>query len=578
MKPRDIRNISFIHAPDAFLAETQQYGAMFMPVWAYTLAAYVEEPGRYVLHLNDMRFDKIERVPPADLFVFSGINQDYETIVSVHDKLRHLYPDSIFAIGGPITWSMNQAGEGARLAMFDHVLIGDGEEAFPRFIRLLEQGSNLPKFFETRERFDVAKVRPFYRPFLDATYSRYYGGVLEVSRGCPFLCEFCDIRVLPDNNRAHNFPPEHIVSELDHMARLGIHQVLCAADNFIGDLRWAEEVLDRIIEWQERTGLSVALYTWLTINVARHPKLLRKLRQANFDMLFIGVESFSNNSLLETAKVQNTASDMIAALREIQSYGFAVVAGLIFGFDSDTPASFDLTLEGMAKAGLISGDPSLLTALPGTPLFRRMKLSGRLRNNKNSLGGYKYCTNIRYLMPREEMIAGYRSFVSRFCAGAYQYGRLENFLDNLDHGNYVPLKSKGYGSLGKYISMVFKSSGAIRMLMQRAFQIAARPRVMFYTLRGFLLVLSRCRRHPRLFGVFQFWLFNWTNAIVKYDGLSDADFDIESVPQDFDRSLILPEHYTDLADEEIPQGKIEAQQRATVSQLRRLTETISGRP
>jgi hypothetical protein len=33
-------------------------------------------------------------------------------------------------------------------------------------------------------------------------------------------------------------------------------------------------------------------------------------------MLFIGVESFSGNPLLETAKA-NSASDMVAALREI---------------------------------------------------------------------------------------------------------------------------------------------------------------------------------------------------------------------------------------------------------------------
>jgi len=53
--------------------------------------------------------------------------------------------------------------------------------------------------------------------------------------------------------------------------------------------------------------------------------------------------------------------------------------------------------------------------------------------------------------------------------------------------------------------------------------------------------------------------------------LSATDFDIESVPEDFDRSLILPEHYVDLADEDIPQAKIAAQQRITVNQLRRLT-------
>jgi radical SAM superfamily enzyme YgiQ (UPF0313 family) len=570
MPQSTLKRISFVHTPDAFLAETQQYGAMFMPVWAYTLAAYVEEPERYEMRLFDMRFDRVGDVTASDLFVFSGVNQDYETIVETHARLRERHPESVFIIGGPVAWSLKQAGEISKLEMFDHVFVGDGEEAFPRFVKNFDARAGMPKVIETRERFDVTRARGFYRPFLDATFSRYYGGVLEVSRGCPFLCEFCDIRVLPDNNRAHNFTPEHVVSELDHMARLGIKQVLFAADNFIGDVRWAERLLDRIIEWQERTGLRVALYTWLTINVSRHPRLLKKMRLANFDMLFIGVESFSNNSLMETAKVQNTAGDMIAALREIQSYGFAVVAGLIFGFDSDTPASFDLTLEGMAEAGLISGDPSLLTALPGTPLFRRMKLSGRLRNNKNSLGGYKYCTNIRYLMPREEIVRGYQRFVRRFCEGDYQYQRLRGFLDNLDRGNYTPLGSQGYGSLGKYVSMVFRSPRAVKMLARRLARIAARPSVAWDASRGLLLTLSRSRRHARLFGVFQFWLFNWTNAMLKYEGLSDADFDIESVPADFDRSLILPEHYADMADEEIPQVKIAAQQRSTVGQLRRL--------
>ena len=428
MTQEKLRRISFVHTPNAFLAETQQYGAMFMPVWAYTLAAYVEEPERYELRLFDLRFDRVEDVPAADLFVFSGVNQDYESIVAAHDGLHARHPESTFVIGGPVAWSLKQAGEIRKLEMFDHVFVGDGEESFPRFLKEFAAGAALPKVVETRERFDVTRARPFYRPFLDATYGRYYGGVLEVSRGCPFLCEFCDIRVLPDNNRAHNFAPAHVVSELDHMARLGIRQVLFAADNFIGDLRWAEELLDKIIEWQEATGLRVALYTWLTINVSKHPRLLKKLRLANFDMLFIGVESFSNNSLLETAKVQNTAGDMVAALREIQSYGFAVVAGLIFGFDSDTADSFDLTLAGMAAAGLISGDPSLLTALPGTPLFRRMKLSGRLRDNKNSLGGYKYCTNIRYLLPREQMVSRERRAVFRIAQRSFPLGHRHDFL------------------------------------------------------------------------------------------------------------------------------------------------------
>src|SRR4051812_48598639 len=110
-----LKRISFVHTPDSFLAETQQYGAMFMPVWAYTLAAYVEEPERYELRLFDMRFDDVTAVPASDLFVFSGVNQDYETIVSTHARLRKRHPDSVFIIGGPVCWSLNQAGEVSKL-------------------------------------------------------------------------------------------------------------------------------------------------------------------------------------------------------------------------------------------------------------------------------------------------------------------------------------------------------------------------------------------------------------------------------------------------------------------------------
>src|SRR5215831_251707 len=546
----DLKSITFVHAPDAFLAETQQYGAMFMPVWAYTLAAYINAAERYELQLCDLRFDKVEDVAAADLFAFSGINQDYDTIVAAQAQLHQRFPHATYIIGGPIAWSLKQAGEAEKLSMFDHIFVGDGEEALPNFISTFAQRQTLPKVIETKQRFDVAKAKGFYRPF---------------------LCEFCDIRILPDNNRPHNLPPDLIISELDHLAQLGITQVLLACDNFIGDLRWASEVADKIIAWQERTGRHMALYTWLTINVGKHPRLLQKLRQAGFDMLFIGVESFSSHALLETAKVQNTSGDMIATLRTIQSYGFVIVAGLIFGFDSDTEASFTQTLAGMLESGLISGDPSLLTALPGTPLYRRMQLSGRLRHNKNSLGGYKYCTNIRYLMPREQLVRGYQSFVKRFCQGDYQYQRFKRFLDTLDHGNYIPLMTQGYGSLGTYISMVFKSPHAIKMLAQRLVKIASRPEAVWAAWRATWLLLLRSRRHKRLLGIFQFWLFAWTNSILKYEGLTEANFDIKSVPLDFDRSLILPEHYVESAVEEIPQAKIDAQQRLTVQQLRRLT-------
>jgi Fe-S oxidoreductase len=203
----------------------------------------------------------------------------------------------------------------------------------------------------------------------------YYGAVVEVSRGCPFLCEFCDIRILPDNNKSHCKNPILIGKDVENLIKLGKKQFILACDNFIGDHIWAEKVVDELIRIQEQYDIYISIYTWVTINIYKHKRLLRKMRLAGFDLLFIGIESFNKNSLIETAKVQNTKMELISIIQEIQSYGFTIVAGLIFGFDTDRRDCFDLTLDGIRQSGLLSGDPSFLTALPGTPLYRRMHLS-----------------------------------------------------------------------------------------------------------------------------------------------------------------------------------------------------------
>jgi radical SAM superfamily enzyme YgiQ (UPF0313 family) len=568
---RNLRCV-FVHAPDPLYADTQNYGALFMPVWAYTLASHVPMDGRFELQLCDTRFDTLEDVEAVDVALFSGINQDHDSLVRTHAALRKRFPNMVSIIGGPICWSFDQAGDLEKLADFDHIFIGDGEPVIASLLEKISAGQPFDTVIRNPKRFDMAEARAVNRKLLDSTIDRYYGAVLEVSRGCPFLCEFCDIRILPDNNRPHSKSPDLIVAEMDHLCRLGVRQVLFACDNFIGDPRWAEQVLDALIAWQQDSGFRPGLYTWLTINLYRHPRLMEKMRLAGFDLLFIGIESFSENSLLETAKVQNSSVALTSAIRTVQSYGFIIVAGLIFGFDSDEEDCFDLTLDGLRESGLLSGDPSLLTALPGTPLFRRMKLAGRLRQVRYGLGGFKYQTNFKYLMPKDRMIEGYRYFVDRYNRGSYQYQRLATYLEVVaESGTFIPLHRGGYGEIGRFLAMVMRSRRAILQLGTRALRFCARPSNLFHALRGLFLVASY-RGIPGRFSYYQFWLFAWSNSVLKYQNLSPQDFDLESVDADFDISGVIPAEYERTADEPIPANKTEAQLRATSRQLRALVD------
>ena len=371
--------VSFVHCPNPVYAAAQNNGVIFMPVWMYTLAAHLDSD-LYDFELYDTRLVKVSQIQAAEVFLFTGINQDFPTLVSVHADLKRRYPEARTILGGPITWSYEQAGDLDKLSFFDQVVIGDGEEIIAEIVARAVSGIPLEPVYKSPRRLEIANARPLFRPLLDRTIGQYYGAVLEVSRGCPFLCEFCDIRVLPDNNRSHNKAPQLVAGELAYLYDKGVRTFLLACDNFIGEPRWAEQVVGEILAWRRRTGATPVLYTWLTINLYKMTGLMQKMRHAGFDVVFIGVESFNSNSLLETAKVQNTAAGVVGAVRDIQSFGFSVIAGLIFGFDSDGDDCFDLTLDGILESGLLSGDPSFLTALAGTPLYQRMSLAGRLRD------------------------------------------------------------------------------------------------------------------------------------------------------------------------------------------------------
>ena len=537
-----------------------------MPVWAYALASHLEDAGNMSMFLLDARFDRLEESEAADVFLYSGVNQDLESLLSARTILARRFPAAKHVLGGPICWSFDKAGEIDKLADFDHLVVGDGEAVVAPLVQGLRQGEAQERVIRNCERFPLSQSRAMYRPLMDATIGRYYGAVLEVSRGCPFLCEFCDIRILPDNNRPHVATVERIVDEVDHLCNLGVRTFLLACDNFIGDLRWAEEVVDALLEWRQSTGHRPAFYTWLTINLHKSPELMRKMRLAGFDNLFIGVESFDSNSLLETAKVQNSAAGVIDAVREIQSYGFPIMAGLIFGFDSDTPDCFQNTLDGLLAAGLLSGDPSLLTALPGTPLYRRMQLAGRIRDGKLGLGGHKYHTNIRYLMPRDQIIANYILFARRVCEGRYQVARLAAFLDNLKRGNYVAAPSSGYFDPRLALRVLKSNPQALRLTLGRLWAFARRPANLVHLVLGAMRVARR-REISGRWGYFLIWFAVWSTLMVKYRDITEADFDIESVTEPVTPQHILPEGYEDADDEMIPLNKVRAQRRETVRSL-----------
>ncbi|MGK0368056.1 MAG: radical SAM superfamily enzyme YgiQ (UPF0313 family) [Thermoproteota archaeon] len=567
-----MKSITLVHCVDLEISKTQMFGINYLPVWAYTLATYLRPLKNLQINLFDNRVESPSKILKSDIYLFTGINQDLNYFIDFKITLKKKFPNAIFIIGGPVTGSLNSAGKLEQLEEFDHIFVGDGESEVLHLISTLISKKPLDKVIINKNKFDINKSTKMDEILLSKTYQNYYGAVLEVSRGCPFLCEFCDIRVQLDNNKAHSKDIEVIIEEMNFFTKNGINQFLFACDNFIGDSKWAEELCDRIIQWKEETNNSVSIYTWLTINLAGQPRLLKKLRLAGFDMFFIGIESFGVNQLLETAKIQNVKTSLIDSIHKIQSYGFIIVAGLIFGFDSDPSDVVDITLDGINESGLISGDPSLLTALPGTPLYKRMMYSDRLRDGKLGLGGFKYKTNIKYLKDEKVIIKEFQEFVLKYNKGEYQFDRLNKFYQILlESDNYITIKKANYINVSKLFNQVIKKPMTLVFLLFRFIRLFANIDRFIYIIKATFLTLKLSNSERPLWSFYKFWIFIWSNSVLKYSSIKPIDFDIGSVGKDFDYANIVPQKYLDDTDEPIPMGKIKAQRKLTVNALSKIT-------
>ena len=302
-------------------------------------------------------------------------------------------------IGGPITSSNEPV-----LAEADHIAEGEVEEFIDELCNDLDRG--VARRHYVKNQFPSLSHVPL--PQLDLIdLRRYTSMALQFSRGCPFNCEFCDIIEIY-GRRPRTKTSKQIVAELDQFYRLGWRgQVFFVDDNFIGNKKEVKAFLPDLIGWMREHKFPFSLLTEASLNLAQDAELLQMMREAHFTSVFLGIETPVMASLKETQKLQNTQKDLLESVRFIQSYGLEVMGGFIVGFDNDPPDVFERQIRFIREAAIPVSMVGLLTALPNTQLWHRLKKEGRLL--KESLGN-NTLVDLNFIpkMDAKELLRGYQ--------------------------------------------------------------------------------------------------------------------------------------------------------------------------
>ncbi|HEX9161339.1 MAG TPA: radical SAM protein, partial [Thermoanaerobaculia bacterium] len=227
-----------------------------------------------------------------------------------------------------------------------------------------------------------------------------------------FRCEFCDIIVM-FGRKPRTKTVDQVRAELDLLRSLGAKNLFFVDDNFIGNIPQARDLLRFIAGYQKEHGHPFRFGTEASLNLAQHEDLMTLFREANFQWVFIGIESPDPDSLRETLKLQNLREDILTSLRKIYSHGIDIFAGFIIGFDHDTVATFDHQNDFIMQSGIQVAMVGLLTALPRTPLYERLRADGRLLPDE-ALDNTRLATNVVPKgMTMDQMRRGYQQLYRR---------------------------------------------------------------------------------------------------------------------------------------------------------------------
>ena len=341
-----------------------------------TIAALTPEQHEISYHeVADIR--QLERLPNCDLAAISTFSAQVSEAYELADRYRLVGVPTV--IGGlHVTTLPDEA-----LEHCDAVVVGEGETAWPAVVADAERG-RLSGVYRGDHEWDMAEAPvPRYDLLEPERYNRL---TIQTQRGCPWHCEFCASSILL-TDRYKTKPVARVAAELESLTSIWPHAfVELADDNTFVNKHHSRDLVETI----GRFG--VRWFTETDVSVADDEELLSLMRQAGCAEVLIGFESPNAAGLNGVELKRNWKLGRLDHYRRavaiIQEHGIAVNACFVLGLDGDGPEIFENVAEFVEETGPFDVQITVMTAFPGTPLYRRLHSEGRLLEE----GAWAKCT------------------------------------------------------------------------------------------------------------------------------------------------------------------------------------------
>ncbi len=421
-----VMNVLFVYPeyPDTFwsfkyVLKFVSKKAAFPPLGLLTIGAML--PENWQKKLVDLNVEPLEDevIDWADMIFLSAMIVQKKSAQKIINRCRS-HGKKIVA-GGPAFTTQHEEFTGV-----DHFVLNEAEVTLPLFLDDLQKGQP-EKIYTSNIRPDItATPIPLWSLINIQDYATM---AVQYSRGCPYNCEFCDI-VIMNGRRPRTKTPDQVKKEFQALYDAGWRKsVFIVDDNFIGNRGEVKKMLPVLIEWQKEHNHPFTLLTEASTDLANDEALMQLMSKANFFKVFLGLETPDKESLKECGKYQNASRNLAEAVDRIHRNGMQVMGGFIVGFDNDTEAIFESQISFIQQIGVVTAMVGVLTALPHTRLWHRLKAEGRLLSTatgENTDGVLNFIPK----MGKETLHDGYKKILTSIYSHKQYYQRINIFIEN----------------------------------------------------------------------------------------------------------------------------------------------------
>ena len=333
--------------------------SLFPPLGLATLAAYFNDDDE--VEIQDQHVEKLRLDDEPDLVCIQVYVTNAYRAYKIADSYRRR--GVYVAMGGlHVTSLPDEAAQHA-----DTILLGPGEEAFPRFVADLSAG-HPEKRYVARWR-SLENIAPVRRDLIKR--EKYFvPNSLVVSRGCPHHCDFCYKDAFYGDGKS--FYTQRVDDALAEIDRLPGRHLYFLDDHLLGSPRFARELFEGM------RGMGRVFQSAATVASILKDDLIEKAAEAGLRIVFLGFETFSPENLRSSNKLQNLSKDYVSAVDRLHSLGIMINGSFVFGLNHDDKDVFRRTVDWGIEHSITTATFHILTPYPGTRLFRQMELDGRI--------------------------------------------------------------------------------------------------------------------------------------------------------------------------------------------------------